>query len=336
MAATFAGDEALAAGWLDEIVDADRVLARAQEVAAAGGVDVARRRAPATKLKARESALKAIQAGIDGPPNGILQLGLAMPRAKQRNARASGPAAWNVAIATLSEEGIARFTTRRVAERGGHVGPAVYELFDDKAGLVRAMFFEGFRLLGGELAKVPVTADPVADLERLVPVFRLFCRAYPRLAQVMFSRPFTDFEPGPDELAAGASVREVFVGPDPAGASTWVCCQGTRTTWRMYCSLWHRVSGTGGRPVARGGAADRTAVEAGRDVAAGRAAIVQYGQSPRLARRGALLARGPSGGAAPTGSRRRRTGSRPCRCCPGSDLVRFLRNAAPHWRIRWC
>jgi hypothetical protein len=52
----------------------------------------------------------------------------------------------------------------------------------------------------------------VADLERLVPVFRLFCRAYPRLAQVMFSRPFADFEPGPEELAAGASVREVFVG----------------------------------------------------------------------------------------------------------------------------
>ena len=118
----------------------------------------------------------------------------------------------DVAITTLGEEGIARFTTRRVAERAGTSVPAVYELFDDKAGLVRAMFFEGFRLLGGELAKVPVTADPVADLERLVPVFRLFCRAYPRLAQVMFSRPFTDFEPGPDELAAGASVREVFVG----------------------------------------------------------------------------------------------------------------------------
>ena len=80
------------------------------------------------------------------------------------------------------------------------------------AGLVRAMFFEGFRLLGGELAKVPVTSDPLADVERLVPVFRLFCRAYPRLAQVMFSRPFADFEPGPEELAAGASVREVFVG----------------------------------------------------------------------------------------------------------------------------
>jgi AcrR family transcriptional regulator len=58
----------------------------------------------------------------------------------------------DVAIATLSEEGIARFTTRRVAERAGTSVPAVYELFDDKAGLVRAMFFE-FLLLCSELPR---------------------------------------------------------------------------------------------------------------------------------------------------------------------------------------
>ena len=145
-----------------------------------------------------------------------------MPRAKQRTPELRDRLL-EVAIATLSEEGIARFTTRRVAERAGTSVPAVYELFDDKAGLVRAMFFEGFRLLGGELAKVPVTADPVADLERLVPVFRLFCRAYPRLAQVMFSRPFADFEPGPEELAAGASVREVArqLGVNPGTLCRW-------------------------------------------------------------------------------------------------------------------
>jgi AcrR family transcriptional regulator len=134
-----------------------------------------------------------------------------MPRAKQRTPELRDRVL-DVAIATLSEEGIARFTTRRVAERAGTSVPAVYELFDDKAGLVRAMFFEGFRLLGGELAKVPETDDPLDDLERLVPVFRLFCRAYPRLAQVMFSRPFAEFDPGPEELAAGASVREEFIG----------------------------------------------------------------------------------------------------------------------------
>jgi AcrR family transcriptional regulator len=134
-----------------------------------------------------------------------------MPRAKQRTPELRNHLL-EVAIATLSEEGIARFTTRRVAERAGTSVPAVYELFDDKAGLVRAMFFEGFRLLGGELAKVPLTDDPLGDLERLVPVFRLFCRAYPRLAQVMFSRPFAEFDPGPEELAAGTAVREVFIG----------------------------------------------------------------------------------------------------------------------------
>lgn len=66
MASTFAGDEAIAAGWLDEIVDADRVLPRAQELAvqAASGIHAGAHLA--TKMKARESALAAIRAGIDG------------------------------------------------------------------------------------------------------------------------------------------------------------------------------------------------------------------------------------------------------------------------------
>lgn len=134
-----------------------------------------------------------------------------MPRAKQRTPQLRDRLL-QVAITTLSEEGFARFTTRRVAERAGTSVPAVYELFDDKAGLLRAVFFQGFRMLGDDLAEVPPTDDPLADLELLVPVFRRFCRAYPKLAQVMFSRPFADFEPGPDELTAAASVQEVFVG----------------------------------------------------------------------------------------------------------------------------
>ncbi|KUH81444.1 MULTISPECIES: TetR/AcrR family transcriptional regulator [unclassified Mycobacterium] len=134
-----------------------------------------------------------------------------MPRAKQRTPELKGHLL-EVAIATLSEEGIAGLTTRRVAERAGTSVPAVYELFSDKAGLLRAMVFEGFRRLGDELATVPPTDDPLTDLELLVPVFRLFCRTYPRLAQLMFARPFAELEPGPDELAAGASVREAFTG----------------------------------------------------------------------------------------------------------------------------
>jgi AcrR family transcriptional regulator len=134
-----------------------------------------------------------------------------MPRIKQRTPELRDRVL-AVAVKALGEHGISGFTTRRVAELAGTSVPAVYELFDDKAGLVRQVFFEGFRLLGRELATVPATDDPLADVARLAPAFRRFCLERPVLAQVMFSRPFAAFDPGPEETAAGASVRTVFVG----------------------------------------------------------------------------------------------------------------------------
>jgi enoyl-CoA hydratase len=65
LASTYAGDDAIIAGWLDEIVEASDVLARAQE-AAAEAAQLHSKAHLQTKLKAREPALKAIQAGIDG------------------------------------------------------------------------------------------------------------------------------------------------------------------------------------------------------------------------------------------------------------------------------
>jgi hypothetical protein len=56
------------------------------------------------------------------------------------------------------------------------------------------------------------TADPRADLLVLIAVFRTFVRENPVLAQVMFTRPFADFNPGPDDMRATRSVREFFVG----------------------------------------------------------------------------------------------------------------------------
>ncbi len=134
-----------------------------------------------------------------------------MPRTKQRTPELRDKLL-DAALAALNEHGISGFTTRRVAELAGTSVPAVYELFEDKAGLVRQVFFEGFRLLGRELATVPATDDPLADVAALAPVFRRFCLRRPALAQVMFTRPFADFNPGAEELAAGASVREVFIG----------------------------------------------------------------------------------------------------------------------------
>ena len=66
LAATFVGDEAIAGGWLDEIVEADQVLTRAQQVATEAATTLHAGAHLATKLKARKPALDAIQAGIDG------------------------------------------------------------------------------------------------------------------------------------------------------------------------------------------------------------------------------------------------------------------------------
>ena len=133
-----------------------------------------------------------------------------MPRPKQRTPELRDRVL-QVAVSTLNEDGVSGFTTRRVAALAGTSVPAVYELFQDKSGLLRAVFFEGFRMLSRRLLGVPETDDAVADVQRLIPVFRRFCLDYPALARVMFSRPFQDFDPDPEELAS-PSVREIFVG----------------------------------------------------------------------------------------------------------------------------
>ncbi|WP_431237394.1 TetR/AcrR family transcriptional regulator [Mycolicibacterium aichiense] len=134
-----------------------------------------------------------------------------MPRVKQRTPELRDRVV-DVAVRTLCEDGMSGFTTRRVAERAGTSVPAVYELFSDKDGLLRAVFVEGFRRLGGELVAIPETTDELGDLRAVIPVFRRFCLDYPPLARVMFSRPFQELDPDPDQLAAAPTVREILVG----------------------------------------------------------------------------------------------------------------------------
>jgi AcrR family transcriptional regulator len=134
-----------------------------------------------------------------------------MPRAKQRTPQLRDRVL-AVAVDLLAEEGHAGLTTRSLAARADTSAPALYELFGDKSGVVRELYFEGFRLLSEELSALSDTSDPVADLWTLAAAYRRFVRVNRELAEVMFSRPFTDFSPGPDELAATSSVRLLIVG----------------------------------------------------------------------------------------------------------------------------
>lgn len=117
----------------------------------------------------------------------------------------------SVAVDLLGDVGVAEFTARRIARAAQTSTPALYELFGDKSGLVREVFFEGFRQLHRELERVRESDDPGSDLILLLRCYRKFMRANPVLSEVMFSRPFTDFDPGPSELEASSSVRVLVV-----------------------------------------------------------------------------------------------------------------------------
>ncbi|MET0344422.1 MAG: TetR/AcrR family transcriptional regulator [Polyangiales bacterium] len=133
-----------------------------------------------------------------------------MPRAKQRTPELRAEVL-RVAIATLEAEGASALTARRIAQEANTSLPAVYELFGDKAGVLREVFYEGFRMLAARYAALPVAADARAALVDTLQAIRMFCRAHRALAELMFSRPFAEFDPGPEERAAGVETREVIV-----------------------------------------------------------------------------------------------------------------------------
>src|SRR5215471_12723155 len=133
-----------------------------------------------------------------------------MPRPKQRTPQLRDRVL-QAAVDMLTTDGVAGFTTRRVAEGAGTSTPAVYELFGDKAGLVRELFFEGFRMLYQRLDELATSADPRADMMAVIPVLREFARDNPALSRLMFSRAFAEFDPGPSDRQAGTAVREFIV-----------------------------------------------------------------------------------------------------------------------------
>jgi AcrR family transcriptional regulator len=133
-----------------------------------------------------------------------------MPPAKERTPELRRRI-FDTAIDVLAADGVTAVTTRRVAELAGTSPPAIYELFGHKAGLIRELFFEGFRRLLAAFERLDTTRDPVADLAATVHAFRAFASDNPSLFNVMYNRPFGKFEPSRDERSLGDGTRRFVV-----------------------------------------------------------------------------------------------------------------------------
>jgi AcrR family transcriptional regulator len=133
-----------------------------------------------------------------------------VPRPKQRTPELRDRVLRS-ALELLASEGVTGFTTRSVARAAHTSTPAVYELFGDKGGLVRELFFAGFRALRERLGTLADSDDARADLVATLALYRAFIRENPVLAEVMLSRPFGDFDPSEDERKASGAVRALIL-----------------------------------------------------------------------------------------------------------------------------
>ena len=147
-----------------------------------------------------------------------------MPRAKLRTSDLRDDLL-RQAVAVLEDEGAAALRARRVASAAGTSTAALYELFGDQTGLVRAIFYEGFRMLADRLEGLPSTDDARADLIGLLRASRTFALEHPMLFEVMYARPFGEFDPTPDDLRVAGALYELVV----RQVRRWLAEAGTRT-----------------------------------------------------------------------------------------------------------
>jgi AcrR family transcriptional regulator len=102
----------------------------------------------------------------------------------------------------ILQAGAHPLTARTVAAAAGTSTAALYELFGDKAGVIKAVFYEGFRLCAMQAEALPLTGDSHRDVIALLQAKRTFSKTNPMLWQVMFGQPFPEFRPTVDDYKA--------------------------------------------------------------------------------------------------------------------------------------
>jgi AcrR family transcriptional regulator len=133
-----------------------------------------------------------------------------MPRAKLRTETMREEVL--TAAMDLLERDRLLVTARAVAAAADTSTAAVYELFGDKAGLLRAVFYEAFHQLRDALGAVPSTPDSRADLVALLRATRVFATRHPMLFEIMFARPFAELKPDASDVDAAADVMRMVLG----------------------------------------------------------------------------------------------------------------------------
>lgn len=124
----------------------------------------------------------------------------------------------------LGTQGPTALSVRAIAAEAGLSTMGIYHYFGGKDGIVEALYLEGFQGLEDDLAAVPRTDDPLADIEALALAYAAYARRRPTYYEIMFSRPVPGFQPSKEALAQAMvswrALAETFERAEAAGLLT--------------------------------------------------------------------------------------------------------------------
>lgn len=111
------------------------------------------------------------------------------------------------AMALLENGGPQAITARVVAREAATSTAAIYELFGDKAGLVRSLYLEGFTQLAHALEQLEDAGTPREQVAASMEAVRSFALSHPLLSDLMYAKPFAEFTPAASDQQAAVAIH---------------------------------------------------------------------------------------------------------------------------------
>lgn len=144
----------------------------------------------------------------------------------------------------LENEGPDALSVRRIAAAAGVAPMGVYNHFESKAGIIEALFIDGFERLSAALEAVAEVQDPYEALREGGRRYRALALAHPMVYQLMFLRAVPGFEPSEHALeVAGAAFANLVAAVQRAmSAGVIVTGEPTETAQLIWSSIHGWVS----------------------------------------------------------------------------------------------
>ncbi|SER72690.1 transcriptional regulator, TetR family [Gracilibacillus ureilyticus] len=114
------------------------------------------------------------------------------------------------AATILHEQGPESVTIRKVADKMECSTKIIYNLFNNKDGLIKLLYLEGCKVLSESFESVSKQENTENYLKSLCEAYWEFSKIHPNYYQLMFGGAFSEFKPEEDSIQATATALEQF------------------------------------------------------------------------------------------------------------------------------